>query len=252
MKPGRCGSKLNSGSFRLLHFSIIQSIPFNIMTKQFMTLGLALLSYSMAVQAKSAKDQKDEQHPEKTYGDNIIRFSPVKAMDIGVGPGISYERIISADKKIGLVLPFSVLLVNENDDPYYNNYNNYDDVHYSSYFYFTPGVKFYPFGQRTVTYAIGPNLMLGYGGGESNQWSYDPLTQNSYMTPVKKRIFRLGILVNNYVNFQVTPVFNIGVSAGLGVRYIDHETQTVNGMETVFNHPINVTGQGTLSIGYRF
>ncbi|HET8572890.1 MAG TPA: hypothetical protein VFL76_03365 [Edaphocola sp.] len=220
------------------------------MTKQLFTLGLALLSGGMAVQAKSAKDQKDEQHPKKVYGDNIIRFSPVKAMDIGVGPGISYERIISADKKIGLVLPFSVLLADYYDDYYYNY--NYNNASYSSYFYFTPGLKFYPFGQRTVTYAIGPNLMFGYGGSDRNRPQYNPLTQTYYTEHFKNRVFRLGILVNNYVNFQITPAFNIGVSAGLGVRYIDHEAQTIDGNKTVYNHPINATGQGTLSIGYRF
>jgi len=218
------------------------------MTKKIITLGLALLSVSLVAQAKSTKDQNDGQRSRPVYGDNIIRFNPIKAMDIGTGPGISYEHIFGADKNIGLVLPFSLLLSDE-DDGYYSGY---DAAHYATYFYFTPGLKFYPFGQRRCTYAIGPNLMLGYGGGERTESQYDPVTQSYYLDQFKTRVFRLGILVNNYFNFQVTPAFNIGAALGLGARYIDHETETRGGHDVSYNHPIAVTGQFTLSIGYRF
>lgn len=216
------------------------------MTKQIITLGLALLSASFGTQAKSSKDQKEENRSRPVYGDNIIRFNPIKALDIAAGPGISYEHLFGEDKSIGLVLPFSMLLANEDD------YYGYDDTHYATYFYFTPGLKFYPFGQRRCTYAIGPNLMLGYGGGERMESQYDPITQRYYYDEFKSRVFRLGILVNNYFNFQVTPAFSIGASAGLGARYIDHETRSGGGHDVTYNGPITVTGEITLSIGYRF
>lgn len=217
------------------------------MTKQIIALGLALLSVSIGAQAKSSKDQNDGHRSRPVYGDNIIRFNPLTAMDIGTGPGISYEHIFGEDKNIGLVLPFSLLLSDENDG-YYNNGN----TRYATYFYFTPGLKFYPFGQRRCTYAIGPNLMLGYGGGERTESQYDPVTQSYYLEQFKTRVFRLGILVNNYFNFQVTPAFNIGAALGLGARYIDHETRTSGGHDVSYNNPIAITGQFTLSIGYRF
>lgn len=216
------------------------------MTKQIITLGLALLSVSIGAQAKSSKDQNEGHRSRPVYGENIIRFNPMTAMDIGTGPGISYEHIFGEDQNIGLVLPFSLLLNNE------DGYTGYNNNHYDTYFYFTPGLKFYPFGQRRCTYAIGPNLMLGYGGGERIESIYDQATNSYYYDEFKSRVFRLGILVNNYFNFQVTPAFSIGASAGLGARYIDHETQTRSGHEVTYNHPITVTGQFSLSIGYRF
>lgn len=216
------------------------------MARKFIVLGLALLSLSQVVNAQSANNDNGSRQARPDYGDNILRFNPVTALDIAAGPGISYEHIFGADKSISVVLPVSLLLDNEDD------YYGYDDTHYATYVYFTPGLKFYPFGQRRCTYAIGPNLMLGYGGGEQTESKYDPGTQSYHYEQFKSRVFRLGILVNNYFNFQITPTFNIGVEAGLGARYIDHETQTRGGWDYRYNGPITITGQFTLSIGYRF
>lgn len=221
------------------------------MTKSFLTLGLALalgIPASFARNSQNGRQQTENtsglRHPE--FGDNILRLNPITALDIGVGPGISYERIISADKKVSIILPFSLLLHNEND------YATYDESEYTTYFYFTPGLKFYPFGQRTVTYAVGPNLMFSYGGGDTYSSIYDPGQGSTMYYPVHKQIFRLGILVNNYVNFQITPSFNLGVTAGLGVRYINHEKLTYSGKAEQYNRPIDITGQFAFSLGYRF
>lgn len=225
------------------------------MIKPILTLGLAL---TLGISTASAKDnlpaekQQENQntelrHPE--WGDNIIRLNPITALDVGVGPGISYERIFSADKRVSFILPVSLLL--QPDDNYYNNYDN---TQYFTYLYFTPGLKFYPFGQRRVTYAIGPNLIFGYGGGTGYENHYDPNTGGYYYENIKKNSFLFGVLVNNYANFQISNNFNLGITAGLGVRYLNHEKITNlnhHSVQTV-NNPMTVTGQFSFSLGYRF
>jgi hypothetical protein len=191
---------------------------------------------------------KEQRHPE--YGPNIIRFAPLAVLDIGVGVGFSYERFLGKDKMVGVVLPFYLILQNKED--LYGGYPN-QDQNYNTYGYFAPGIKIYPFGQRRVTYAIGPNLMLGYGGGK--QWSYtNDIHGNTYpSSSYTTTIFRLGILVNNYINFQITPNFNLGLTGGLGIRYIDHQKKEyeMGGSATV-NNGFDVTGQFALTLGYRF
>lgn len=224
------------------------------MIKSILTLGLAFtlgIVTSFAKKNDVGLQQNENQNTElrhPDWGDNIIRINPITALDIGVGPGISYERIFSADKKMSFILPISLLLQSDYDG-YYNNAN------YFTYFYFTPGLKFYPFGQRRVTYAIGPNLMLGYGGGEGYRYYYDPNGGGgSYQRKIQQTVFRFGFLVNNYVNFQITNNFNLGITAGLGVRYLDHEKIENLDIHSVqiMNNPIELTGQFSFSLGYRF
>lgn len=221
------------------------------MTKFILVLGLALTLGAPASFARNnntvgqpEKNNSGLQHPE--FGDNILRLNPIMVLDIGVGPGISYERMISADKKVSIILPFSLLL---QDEGYYTNNNG---TKYTTYFYFTPGLKLYPFGQRTVTYAVGPNLMLGYGGGDVQSSVYDPALGSTKYYQIRKQVFRLGILVNNYVNSQIMPSLSLGLTAGLGARYIDYEKQTFSGKTKQLNRPIDITGQFAFSLGYRF
>ncbi len=180
------------------------------------------------------------------YGANILRLSPITVMDIGVGFGLSYERLLDKHQMVGLVLPVHVLLENDGDDFFGGgNYYNGNETH--AYVYFTPGLKIYPFGQRRVTYAVGPSLMLGYGGGK--EWRYDGTT---YGQRIDVRRLRMGMLVNNYVNFQIGPSFNLGLELGLGVRYLDRETVDYPYARDVYNHGLEATGQFSMTLGYRF
>lgn len=182
-------------------------------------------------------------HKKLGYDNNILRFVPIAAMDIGTGFGISYERIL-ADGSVGLIIPVHLIL--ENSENWNNGSNN---VHYNSYVYFTPGLKVYPFGQRRITYAVGPSLMLGYGGGNEWRSTNDPWG-STVLT--EKTVFRLGFLVNNYINFQVTQKFNLGMEAGIGMRYIDHVNYKSPGYSLSETQGFDITGQFQLTLGYRF
>ena len=185
------------------------------------------------------------------YGPNVLRIAPITAMDVGVGFGLSYEYIFGSAQTVGLVLPVSLLFENKNTVAISTPYNN---PKYNTYVYFTPGVKIYPFGQRKVTYAVGPNLMLGYGGGSEWQPRVD-LYGVEYLDAVRTMHWRIGLLVNNYVNFQFSPHFNLGIEGGLGMRYLDKVSYSGSayyaGNGTV-NNGVDITGQFSLTLGYRF
>ncbi|WP_118973566.1 hypothetical protein [Taibaiella koreensis] len=185
------------------------------------------------------------QQPGAAYGTNILRVAPLTVMDVGVGFGISYEKILDKNQMIGLILPVH-FLISDNDDFFSGNNNSLSNT--QTYFYFTPGLKVYPFGQRRVTYAVGPSLMLGYGGGKDYQ--YDYLTGLTTDADIRK--FRLGMLVNNYVNFQLGPTFNLGLELGIGVRYLDQERVEFRDYTRTENKDLDATGQFSLTLGYRF
>src|SRR5690554_5457934 len=134
----------------------------------------------LTMNAFSQNDQKNTS--------NILRLSPITAMDVGVGLGLSYERLLGDDQMVGIIIPFSLILQNKYWDSRANSAN------YNSYFYFTPGIKIYPFGQRRVTYAVGPSMLIAYGGGQEGLYG------NYGNAIYDKEVFRLGVLINNYVN----------------------------------------------------
>ncbi|NIJ52064.1 hypothetical protein [Dyadobacter arcticus] len=177
------------------------------------------------------------------YGRSMVSFSPFKALDSGPGIGLSYEFLVDKRKYIGVILPFTMTF----PDRY--NYLFDSAGNRSEMYYFSPGLKIYPFGQRKVTYAVGPHVFTGFGRGYTNSSIYDPVT-GIYKT-VQGRVtnFRLGVMVNNYINFQITPRFQLGLNAGLGSRYVDRETTPSN----VTNRGgINITGEFNFSFGLRF
>jgi len=208
----------------------------------------AALAREEKEERRRLREERLEDRTPVDYGSNILRLSPITAMDIGVGFGLSYERIFGKDQMVGLVLPVHLMLENRNGYDPFNNYYGSDD-RYHPYFYFTPGLKIYPFGQRRVTYAVGPSAMIGVGGGQ--EWRYNAATGIDEWVDVQK--LRIGLLVNNYVNFQITKGFNLGLEGGLGVRYIDRESydRPIYG-RTTYSNGINITGQFSLTLGYRF
>lgn len=199
---------------------------------------LLLLGSSDSFAQKANKQSYD-------YGSNVIRIAPLSALDIGVGFGISYERLLGKEKMVGLILPFNLIL--ENKDSWGMN----ESEGYNNYLYLTPGIKVYPGGsQKKVSYAVGPTVMMAFGGGSEWRDSNDPWGSS---TLTEKSVFRLGMLVNNYLNFQLSQNVNMGLELGLGVRYLDNVTYTKQtGVSKSNSNGFQPTGQFSFTFGYRF
>ncbi len=166
-------------------------------------------------------------------------------MEYGAGIGLSYEKIFGADKNLGLVFPFSIVLEGNNGPGY--KYNTGSDVNAS--FYFMPGLKVYPFGQRRLAYAVGPTFMIGYGMTRNTTWYTGFQVEGAKMSWL-----RMGGMITNYLNYQVTRSFNLGLEMGLGVRYLDRQTYTEPGQRDPLhlNNSVKPTGRFALTLGLRF
>lgn len=194
------------------------------------------------------RGERGQKRPEAAvsdeYGKNMINVSPFKALDSGPGFGISYERLLDKRGYFGLLLPFTMTV----PDSYYLPFDSNNDTG-SEMYYFAPTVKIYPFGQKRVTYALGPSVYTGFGKRWNSYTAYDPNT-GVYTTKDERRTrFRLGMIVNNYVNFQITSHFQIGLNAGIGPRYIDRETYE---FQTTRTKGFNITGEFNFNLGFRF
>lgn len=176
------------------------------------------------------------------YGRNILTISPFKALDSGPGLGFSYERLIGENQYVGIILPVAFIFQE------YNVYSSSIDLsnHYYTNFYVSPGLKIYPFGQRKVTYAVGPNVMLGFNKDRDSQ--YVPTGTSGYYNSTERNSFRLGLIINNYLNFQITPRINLGLNGGLGMRYLDKRTSSYRS----YNDGMQVTGEFAFNFGFRF
>ncbi len=201
-------------------------------------LACILCMLPFSVQAR----KKDKTQNRALYNSttNIIRISPITALDMGAGLGMGYEKILGKDRSISIILPAYFLF---DTDSYNNSYKD-------NYIYFTPGLKVYPFGQRKVTYALGPNLMLGYGKESFSDYNYNT---NQYDN-TKITHLRMGVIVNNYVNFNITPVLNLGLELGLGVCYIAKTTTERDFFpyKTTNYKALEPTGLFSMTLGFRF
>ena len=203
---------------------------------------------SQSVKIKQdAHNRRSTKKANPYYGRNMIRMAPITALDIGLGVGIGYERLFGRYRNVGLTLPMNLIL-EDRGKGYFSGSHNLSAT--ETYLYFTPGLKVYPFGQHRVTYAIGPGLMLGYGGGR--EWRYNNVLRRSSQVAVKR--LRIGTMVNNSVDFKLSRHIHLSLEAGLGIRYLDKERLSAPSYygQRRFSYPIKGTGQASFSVGFRF
>ncbi len=170
---------------------------------------------------------------------NAIRFSPVGVNEVGTTVGISYEKYLAQNSKLSLVFPLDVVF--RQHDQLWTS----DDRSSPAYFYFTPGFKFYPASQeRPVKYAIGSNLVLGSGKRyyyTSSSVSSDGTWRDRYKLSNNTR---LGVMVTNYVNFDISRKFTMGINLGFGLLYVDKSANKQN--------DIGGTVQLSTNFGFKF
>lgn len=178
---------------------------------------------------------------------NIITLSPLKAIDLGMGYGISYERQLGDKKIVSLVLPFTVIFP-ENYDYYYSHNSDRKNFGY----YFSPGIKIYPFGQKKVRYAMGTNFVLGH----TYFWDYEyDNSKYSYYIDHKKAKTRVGLSINNSIDFQITRHFQIGINAGIGrIFHTKYKffSGDANYIKDAYDYDDNFMGEMAFNFAYRF
>lgn len=181
---------------------------------------------------------------DEELGKNKIDFSPFKAFDSGPGIGISYERILDKSGYFGLLLPFTLTISDSDYFPIVTESSDDDQM-----YYFSPTLKIYPFGQKRVTYSVGPTLYAGIGKKWHTYSEYDQATGVYISRDEKRDRFRMGMIVNNFVNFQITKHFQIGLNAGVGPRYVDRLTYRSSTYRT---RRMEITGEFNFNLGFRF
>lgn len=116
---------------------------------------------------------------------------------------LEYERVL-ADGKMSLNIPFSATV------------SQFEDLWSSEVHWWAGmGVKFYPTGQGTVRYFLGPEFRLISVTENEYIWSYDAYGNGSDSYEEYDYI-NTAFLVNNGVIYSPTDDFFVSLSMGLG------------------------------------
>lgn len=176
----------------------------------------------------------------KPTRNEIFSFSPIQFTENGVGFAFTYERGLDKDGVIAYELPLIVTFDIFSDA--YTYVNKSDPM-----VHFAPGLKIYPTSNRgKVKYSIGPSLVAEVG--ENTQTIVAPVYYPYYGSPVPNEYvtqtsFKLGVMLNNTVNFFPAKKLYVGINLGFGFTYISCLNGVNQGMEGLV--------QGGFKIGFR-
>ncbi|MFT4061260.1 MAG: hypothetical protein QM642_02770 [Edaphocola sp.] len=214
--------------------------------------GIIMVFLSVLLGAGNSKAQMADNGNTPNHNKrNIVRLAPLAAMDVGFGFGFGYERYLNKSKTFSAVMPLYLILENRaNSDSYgvANSQNNFN-----AYCYANPGLKWYVSHGGKLHYALGPSVMLGYGG--SNDLQTYTANGTTYYQDAKTSKVKLGVLLNNYVQYVFGRRFELGLEGGLGLKYLDKTTYSSALFYTgsgKINSGFDITGQFALSFGAYF
>lgn len=166
---------------------------------------------------------------------NAIRFSPVGVNEVGTTVGVSYEKYLTRNPKLSLIFPLDIVF-RQHEHLWSSEVRSNP-----AYFYFTPGFKFYPGSmERPVKYAIGSNLVMGSG----KRYYYNSNSGGSNGRYELSNNTRIGVMVTNYVNFDISKKFTMGINLGFGLLYVDKSASKPN--------DIGGTVQLSTNFGFKF
>lgn len=204
-------------------------------------LAIGLSSLNAAGKKPEPLPHNHQNHPAA----NVVRFSPVSVFYGGVGMGLSYERFIDKAQRVSFNLPVYGGLRNyliSSSGGAVESENNFSIL-------VNPGIRLYPRGRsRKVVYAIGPSVFLSHGTENGYQSGNDPL--GAYVEYAEGTETRIGSLINNSLSFNISPKFNVGIEAGLGVSlYTRLKNNTTQTSRTGLIEPMALFA---FQIGYKF
>ncbi len=151
---------------------------------------------------------------------------------------MSYERI-SKSGKLGYKVPIAIGFNTDRD----NGPRLYNNMLYSGF-----GLNVYIFGQKMVSYFMGPEVHVGIGKEEYYYYYEDQVEPYYTYGEYRSEEFIYGrLLINNGIS--ISPVYNFRLAAvmGLGVRYYELEKEEYNS-----DDGFKSTAYFTFSMGFRF
>lgn len=208
-------------------------------TAIFLVLGLC------SVNASGKKPEPLSHNYQGHASANSIRFSPVSVFYGGVGLGLSYERFIDKAQRVSFNLPVYGGLRN-----YFIGQSRSVGIVESNFsILVNPGIRLYPRGHsRKMVYAIGPSVFLSHGTENGYQGGTDPL--GNYVEYAEGTEMRVGSMINNSLTFNISPRFNVGLDAGLGVSlYTRLKNNTTQTSRTGLIEPMALFA---FQVGYKF
>lgn len=120
----------------------------------------------------------------------------------------SYERLLNKGK-IGIKIPLGVSYQNQN---YYND---------NRMLYYTGlDFKYYPFGQKRLTYSVGIGSRIGVQNSSYYPYYYENYYNDYYYPSYKKRI-AAGFYMNNGLTVHLVENLSISGMVGLGLKDVE-------------------------------
>lgn len=141
---------------------------------------------------------------------------------------ISYERILN-NGKLGIQIPFSI--------GYDGDYEELGD--FQNKFYSGIAFKFYPTGQGTWRFFMGPEIRVGQGHVSDYIYNYD----TGYGYDVDEDAFYFKFHINNGIMFSPIPELSLAASVSLGIRYVEAD---------LLDSKIRTNGAASFNMIYRF
>ena len=166
-------------------------------------LTLILFALMMGISASTFGQRYVAEDDDETSVENSSRFSIMLSDVLVRRISVEYERVL-ADGNISFHIPFSIT-VSPFEDPWS------DDLHWWA----GMGVKFYPTGQGTVRYFLGPEfriMSVTESGGYGYYDSYGDYSQ----TYADEDYVNTAFLINNGVIYSPTDGFFVSVNLGIG------------------------------------
>ena len=161
----------------------------------------------------------------KDFGNNIISLNTLDILFQNIT--VSYERILGANRKLGIRIPLSISLYGDNN----NNFN------WPVYNIFYSGLdfNFYPTGQGQASLFLGPALRSGYARVTQNSFGSYGNINSAYFS----FLLQGGFIWNPIKGLTVSSAFGLGSR-----RYFSYAPSNGNLTRT--------TATMNFSFGYRF
>lgn len=206
------------------------------------TIALFSLTQLQAQGFKNAERKKENAPTHSNLGNNILSFYPFLVVTTSSNEstpeltvGAAYEGILT-NKMLGIKIPVFASLR-------------------QAYFYTMPTLKIYPFRQGPVRFAVGPQLIVGFGNASYKVVKYDPATTISYTQTISGTRKQFGFLVSPSLNMTLSEHVYLDLESGLGVMYYDnmpYANSNYYSSSYYKDNPINPAFHIGFAAGYRF